>query len=95
MQALVLDLVSALAFAGVLLNLWRRRWRYLYLATPLVLIALPYMLAQPRLRYRYAVASMLVFMAAEFVQRVFSRCRIILQEGRAQSMGSTCPSLRP
>ena len=95
LQVLVLDLVSALAVAGLLSNLWRRRWRYLYLAMPLVLIALPYMLAQPRLRYRYAVASMLVFMAAEFVQRLCSRLAIILPERRAQSVGSKRSSLRP
>jgi hypothetical protein len=65
--------ISLLAFLGLLLQLWRRDWRGLYLAAVLALPALPYVLAQPVLRYRYVISALLVFMAADFVWRLVEK----------------------
>jgi hypothetical protein len=40
---------------------------------PVVLIALPYVLAQPLVRYRYVIASLLVFLAADALTRGLNR----------------------
>jgi 4-amino-4-deoxy-L-arabinose transferase-like glycosyltransferase len=75
LQALSLDVISLLAFAAIAASLYRRRWQYLYLAVPIALIAVPYMLAQPRLRYRYVISSMLIFLAADFIRSLWSEIR--------------------
>lgn len=74
-QAFVLRLVGFFAFAGIALHLWRKRTAYLLPAAALLATALPYMLVQPRLRYRYVVASLLVFLAADAAWRLARRLR--------------------
>lgn len=60
-------LISALGLAGLAMALWRRRRGFIYVACGALIPALPYMLAQPVLRYRYLVFALLLFLAADFV----------------------------
>jgi hypothetical protein len=62
--------VWTVAFVGFLslgVKLARKDWRYVYVGAPLLLLMLPYVLAQPILRYRYPVGGFLVFLAADMV----------------------------
>lgn len=67
-QALVWT-VAILGFLGVAWGL-RRDSRYLYLLAMLVLPVAPYILAQPILRYRYLITTLLVFLAADLLARL-------------------------
>jgi hypothetical protein len=64
-RMVVVNIIAALGIAGLVVALLRRRWQYLYLLPPIVLIPLPYILAQPLVRYRYVIASLLIFLAAD------------------------------
>jgi len=59
------------AFANLALRLWQRRWDYLYVALPLFTVMLPYALLQPRLRYRYVITTLLVFLLFDLARRSF------------------------
>jgi hypothetical protein len=77
--------VWTVAFVGFLslgVKLARKDWRYVYVGAPLLLLMLPYVLAQPILRYRYPVGGFLVFLAADMVWRT---SRSVLERLSAQS----------
>lgn len=65
--------ISLMAMLGVAWRLVSRDWRYLYVLAALLLPALPYILAQPILRYRYTVAALMTFLAAEFAWRLLAQ----------------------
>jgi len=60
---------TAFGFAGLATGLAGRDWRYIYVAAALVLPVFPYVLGQPLDRYRYPVAGLLVFLAADMISR--------------------------
>lgn len=70
-QALVWA-IAILGFGGVAWGL-RRDSRFLYAAAMLVLPVAPYILAQPILRYRYLITTLLVFLAADLLARLAKR----------------------
>jgi hypothetical protein len=76
---------TLLAFLCIAWRLWQRQWRYLYVLGAVVLPALPYVLAQPILRYRYVVAALLIYLAVEFLWRV----ACIIFAGGAQTDSTT------
>ncbi|OAN67158.1 hypothetical protein [Sphingomonas sp. TDK1] len=49
---------------------WRNR-KYRYVALALVLPALPYLITQPILRYRYLISTLLIFMAVDALVRLW------------------------
>jgi hypothetical protein len=61
-------LLTLAAFAGLLTALYRRRWQYLYVVLPVLFASLPYILVQPRLRYRYLIASLIIFAAFDLLR---------------------------
>jgi hypothetical protein len=61
---------TVLGFAGLATGLARRDWRYIYVAAALALPVFPYVLGEPLDRYRYPVAGLLVFLAADMISRV-------------------------
>jgi hypothetical protein len=61
--------ISFAGFVGLGARLARRDWRFVYVAAPLLLLMLPYALAQPVVRYRYPVGGLLVFLAADMAWR--------------------------
>jgi hypothetical protein len=65
----VLDIIGLAGIAALLLRLAQRQWTYLYLMLPMILVALPYVALQPRLRYRYVIATLLVFLACDLLSR--------------------------
>ncbi len=67
-QALVWG-IAILGFLAVAWGLRRRDQRYWYVLAMLVLPVAPYILAQPVLRYRYLITTLLVFLAADCVGR--------------------------
>lgn len=72
-RMIVVDMTAALGIAGMVMAMIRRRWQFLYLLPPIVLIPLPYILAQPLVRYRYVLASLLIFLAADCLGRLTKR----------------------
>jgi hypothetical protein len=72
-RMIVVNVIAVLAFVGLVTALARRQWRFLYVLPPVILIPLPYMLAQPLVRYRYVLASLLIFLAADCVGRLTKR----------------------
>jgi hypothetical protein len=70
---IIVNVIAAIALYGLGRALVRRQWVFLYLVPPVVLIALPYVLAQPLVRYRYVIASLLVFLAADALTRGLNR----------------------
>lgn len=48
---IIVNIIAAIALYGLGGALVRRQWVFLYLVPPVVLIALPYVLAQPLVRY--------------------------------------------
>ena len=78
-QAL-LAVFTALGFAGLIAGLASRDWRYIYVAAALILPVIPYVLGQPLDRYRYPVAGLLVFLAADMISRA---TRFVLDRRRA------------
>ncbi len=79
LRMIIVDLIALLALFGVGRALLRRQWVYLYIASPIILVALPYILAQPLVRYRYVVASLLIFLAADTLARLLNRPAIALR----------------
>ena len=73
------NLIAALALVGLIAGLIRRQWQFVYLLPPIVLLPLPYLLTQPLVRYRYAIASLLVFMAADYLARLTGRGQRVLK----------------
>lgn len=69
-RMVVVDLIAALALVGLIGGLARRQWLFLYFLPPIILFPLPYILAQPLVRYRYGIASLLVFLAADWLGRL-------------------------
>lgn len=69
-RIVAVDIIALLALAGLVIALARRNWMYLYLLPPVVLLPLPYLLSQPLIRYRYVIASLLIFLAADCVSRL-------------------------
>jgi hypothetical protein len=69
----VVDVIGALALIGLVAGLARKQWLFLYFLPPIILIPLPYILAQPLIRYRYVIASLLVFLAADWLGRLTKR----------------------
>lgn len=69
-RIILVDIIALLALAGLALALARRNWRYLYLLPSVVLLPLPYLLSQPLIRYRYTIASLLIFLAMDCLARL-------------------------
>ncbi len=65
--------ITVLAGVCVAARLAARDWRYLYVLAALTLPALPYILAQPVLRYRYPIVALMTYLAAEIVWRIVAR----------------------
>ncbi len=84
-----LSILSALltltAFAGLAMRLARRGWIYFYVAAPIVALALPYILAQPRIRYRYVIASLITFLAFDAIARYLRDARATARLARSSS----------
>lgn len=72
-RIIVVDVIAALALVGLFGALARRQWLFLYLIPPVLLLPLPYLLTQPLVRYRYVIASLLIFLAADCVARLTGR----------------------
>lgn len=72
-RLVVVDLIAALALVGLFAALSRRQWLFLYLIPPVLLLPLPYLLTQPLVRYRYVIASLLIFLAADALARLTGR----------------------
>jgi hypothetical protein len=70
---IIVNVIAAIALYGLGASLVRRHWVFLYLVPPVVLIALPYILTQPLVRYRYVIASLLLFLAADALARGLNR----------------------
>ncbi len=62
-------MITLAGFIGLGMRLAGRDWRYVYVGAPLLLLMLPYVLAQPVVRYRYPVGALLVFLAADVIYR--------------------------
>ncbi len=67
------NVIAALALVGLFGALARRQWLFLYLIPPIILLPLPYLLTQPLVRYRYVIASLLIFLAADALARLTGR----------------------
>ena len=61
--------IAFVGFMGLGVGLARKNWRFLYVAAPLLLLMLPYVLGQPVPRYSYPVGGLLVFLAADMTWR--------------------------
>jgi hypothetical protein len=72
-RMVVVILIAAFALVGLIAGMIRQQWQFVYLLPPIVLLPLPYLLTQPLVRYRYAIASLLVFMAADYLARLTGR----------------------
>lgn len=77
---LSVNVIAGLALFGLGATLVRRQWIFLYMVPPVVLIAVPYVLAQPLVRYRYVIASLLVFLAADALARGLNRPKAALNK---------------
>ena len=62
--------IAFVGFIGLGVRLARGDWRYIFVGAPLLLLMLPYVLAQPILRDRYPVGGLLVFLAADLALRM-------------------------
>jgi 4-amino-4-deoxy-L-arabinose transferase-like glycosyltransferase len=74
----IIWIVTFLGVVGVCAGLLRRDWRYLYLLAAISLPALPYILAQPIIRYKYPIFTILIFAAADFVWTYARRLWIVI-----------------
>jgi hypothetical protein len=72
-RMIVVNVIAGLGIVGLVSALVRRQSLFLYLLPPIVLIPLPYILAQPLVRYRYVIASLLIFLAADCLGRLTKR----------------------
>lgn len=72
-KAALVWLITALAGMGLAWRLMGRDLRYLYVLAAVSLPAIPYILAQPVTRYRYVIATILAFLAADFCWRLVER----------------------
>jgi hypothetical protein len=61
--------IALIGFVGLGDRLARRDWRFAYVAAPLVVLMLPYVLGLPILRYRYPIGGLLAFLAADMTWR--------------------------
>jgi hypothetical protein len=61
--------IALIGFVGLGDRLARRDWRFAYVAAPLLVLMLPYVLGLPILRYRYPIGGLLAFLAADMVWR--------------------------
>jgi hypothetical protein len=66
--------ISALALLSLATLAWRRR-SHAYVAVALPLAMLPYVLVQPVFRYRYLIATLLVFVACDGLMRLIAWLR--------------------
>lgn len=66
-------LMTGCGFIGLALGLRRRFGVWIYVAPALLLPSLPYVLAQPIIRYRYIVSTLLVFCAFELVRALYDQ----------------------
>lgn len=67
--------LSALGLASLIGLLLARQWRYLYVAAVVALASAPYVMTFPLMRYRYAVSSLLIFLALDGTFRLLQRLR--------------------
>jgi hypothetical protein len=81
--AILSAILTLTAFAGLAMRLIRRGWLYLYVAAPIVALALPYILAQPRIRYRYVIASLITFLAFDTIARYLAEARATARLARS------------
>ncbi len=65
--------VSAEGLAGIAYALWRLGARYRYAVIMALAPIVPYLIAQPILRYRYLIFGMLTFFAFDLLARVVAR----------------------
>jgi hypothetical protein len=68
-----LTMMWTIAFLGLVslgVRLAGRDWRYIYPAAALILPMLPYVVAEPWIRYRYPIGGILVFLATDLVWRI-------------------------
>jgi hypothetical protein len=72
-RIVAVDVIAVLALVGLFGALARRQWLFLYLIPPVLLLPLPYLLTQPLVRYRYVIASLLIFLAADALARLTGR----------------------
>lgn len=72
-RVVAVNIIAVLALVGLIVALAQRQGRFLYLLPPIVLLPLPYLLSQPLIRYRYVIAALLVFLAADCVARLTGR----------------------
>ncbi len=72
-RIIAVDVIAALALVGLFGALGRRQWPFLYLIPPVLLLPLPYLITQPLVRYRYVIASLLIFLAADALARLTGR----------------------
>lgn len=74
-QALVWS-VTALALVALLIGVVERPRRYLFVVLTIAFPTLLYIIVQPTLRYRYAFAGLLTFLAAGLVWRLLAGWRV-------------------
>ena len=91
--------IAFVGFMGLGVGLARKNWRFLYVAAPLLLLMLPYVLGQPVPRYSYPVGGLLVFLAADMAWRASKsmwsrlswRPRPLLGDSRAAPAAGAIP----
>lgn len=85
LYSFTLGALSAAALVGIAWSLlWRRRWRWLYIAAAVLIPAAPYVLTYPLLRYRYPVSSLLIFLAFVGLAQAWHGLRARRQGGAPQ-----------
>lgn len=80
-RLILADLIAVVALVGLAGALLQRRQGFLYVVPAVVLIPLPYILTQPLVRYRYVIASLLIFLAVDAVVRLTGRGQSALKIG--------------
>ncbi len=68
-KSVIVGILTLVALIALAIRLFQRQWMYLYIMFPVVLVSLPYVALQPRVRYRYVIASLLVFLAVDIARR--------------------------
>jgi hypothetical protein len=72
-RIIVVYVIAALAFVGLFGASARRCWLFLSLIPPVVFLPLVYALTQPLVWYRYVIASLRIFLAADCTARLTGR----------------------
>lgn len=85
-------LLAAAGIAGALLASFRAWRRYRYVAMMLFLPALPYMIVQPVLRYRYIMFGLSIYFAADLLAYLVARWRSSSTSHAAPSRLAGAPS---